>query len=174
MDFFPEGGKLLEWVIQKVAFKAQARSGGAKEIKGKIYTSKGDTITHFESQHDGRGIVNIYPETGIIYHADILSEQGERKIFDLPKVENQGFAITLNRRNRIIYYETQKTKWTQWPDSIFLIAHTRGGLRMVKKITNSQIMGGVEEGFLEEGITHFLLIDHRGIPLSERLCFVMH
>ena len=71
-----------------------------------------------------------------------------------------------------IRFEVQKTEATEWPQKLFLLAHTRGKLSILQPITPERTFGKMNDSLFTEGITHFMLIDQQGNALSERLIFV--
>ena len=71
-----------------------------------------------------------------------------------------------------IHYEIQKTEATQWPQKLFLIAHTRGKLAILQPVSADRTFGRMNDSLFNAGITHFMLIDQQGNALSERLVFV--
>ena len=71
-----------------------------------------------------------------------------------------------------IRYEIQKTETTEWPQKLFLLAHTRGKLAILQPINPERTFGKMNDSLFTEGITHFMLIDQQGNALSERLVFV--
>ena len=62
LQFFPEGGDMVEGIESRVAFKATDIHGLPYKVSGEIIDSKGKSITKFSSMHDGMGFFNIKPE----------------------------------------------------------------------------------------------------------------
>ena len=71
-----------------------------------------------------------------------------------------------------IRYEIQKTETTEWPQKLFLLAHTRGKLAILQPINTGRTFGKMNDSLFTAGITHFMLIDQQGNALSERLVFM--
>ena len=69
IQFFPEGGDIVETIQSKVAFKAVNDYGLPVKVKGTIISSKGETIGSFSSVHDGMGTFNLEPAAGVTYKA---------------------------------------------------------------------------------------------------------
>ena len=172
VKFFPEGGALINIPHQNVAFKAQGADGFSKEIEGFLFNSKGDTLTNFRSEHNGMGIFTMNPVNNEAYYVTVRTNDSITKRFDLPAIEPKGISIAMSHYKQEIRYEIQKTEATEWPQKLFLLAHTRGKLAILQPINPKRTFGKMNDSLFTEGITHFMLIDEQGNALSERLIFV--
>ena len=172
VKFFPEGGALLSIPHQNVAFKVQGADGFSKEVEGFLFNSKGDTLTNFRSEHNGMGIFTMNPVNNETYYVTVRTNDSITKRFDLPAIEPKGISIAMSHYKQEIRYEIQKTETTEWPQKLFLLAHTRGKLAILQPINPERTFGKMNDSLFTEGITHFMLIDQQGNALSERLVFV--
>lgn len=172
VTFFPEGGALIAVPHQNIAFKAQGSDGLSKKIEGCLLSSRGDTLTRFRSEHDGMGLFTFNPAGGDSCYVMITSDDGITKRFDLPAIEPKGVTLTISHYRQEIRYEIQKTETTEWPQKLYLIAHTRGKLSILQPINTQKTYGKMNDSLFIAGITHFMLIDQQGKVLSERLIFV--
>ena len=172
VKFFPEGGALINIPHHNVAFKAQGADGFSKEIEGFLFNSKGDTLTNFRSEHNGMGIFTMNPVNNETYYVTVRTNDSITKRFDLPAIEPKGISIAMSHYKQEIRYEIQKTEATEWPQKLFLLAHTRGKLAILQPINPKRTFGKMNDSLFTEGITHFMLIDEQGNALSERLIFV--
>ncbi|KAB4402611.1 TonB-dependent receptor plug domain-containing protein [Bacteroides thetaiotaomicron] len=172
VKFFPEGGALLSIPHQNVAFKAQGADGFSKEVEGFLFNSKGDTLTNFRSEHNGMGIFTMNPVDNETYYVTVRTNDSITKRFDLPAIEPKGISIAMSHYKQEIRYEIQKTEATEWPQKLFLLAHTRGKLAILQPSNPKRTFGKMNDSLFTEGITHFMLIDEQGNALSERLIFV--
>lgn len=172
VKFFPEGGALLSIPHQNVAFKVQGADGFSKEVEGFLFNSKGDTLTNFRSEHNGMGIFTMNPVDNETYYVTVRTNDSITKRFGLPAIEPKGISIAMSHYKQEIRYEIQKTEATEWPQKLFLLAHTRGKLAILQPINPKRTFGKMNDSLFTEGITHFMLIDEQGNALSERLIFV--
>ncbi len=69
LDFFPEGGSLINNVSSNVAFKAVNSLEIGCDVSGKVFSSKGDLITTFKSSHLGMGSFFLKPLPGLNYYS---------------------------------------------------------------------------------------------------------
>lgn len=176
VTFFPEGGDLLNLPnkVQMVAFKVQGEDGFSKEVTGFVLDERKDTLAVLKTQHDGMGSFPLNAMAGKRYYAETLSADGVSRRFELPAVRSQGIKIAMVRNKGTFIYQILKAANTSWPDSLHLVAHTRGQLQFVKYLSPTDTIGRISESSLDDGITHFLLVDGKGTALSERLVFVYH
>ena len=165
VKFFPEGGALLSIPHQNVAFKVQGADGFSKEVEGFLFNSKGDTLTNFRSEHNGMGIFTMNPVDNETYYVTARTNDSITKRFDLPAIEPKGISIAMSHYKQEIRYEIQKTETTEWPQKLFLLAHTRGKLAILQPINPERTFGKMNDSL-------FTLIDQQGNALSERLVFV--
>lgn len=169
VSFMPEGGQLIMGALCKVAFKAINTKGLGENIEGIIVNEKGDTVTAFRSFHKGMGTFSLTPSEEI-YYAHCTSSIGLKKVFQLPKIEADKYALTV-KRNKSCFFVSYLGALEQ-RDSLILLVHQRG---MPKFIETWPF--GLKEWIFEldaftEGIVHFLLLDMQGNILSERMAFV--
>ena len=172
VTFFPEGGALLAVPHQTVAFKAQKADGFSTAIEGFLFNEKGDTLTAVRSEHDGMGVFTLNLSGSSSFYIMAKSAEGITKRFDLPVVEPKGFTLSMTHHRQEIRYEIQKTEATEWPENLFLLAHTRGKLMILQPLRPSRPYGKMNDSLFTAGITHFMLIDKQGNALSERLIFI--
>ena len=143
-----------------------------KRSKVFLFNSKGDTLTNFRSEHNGMGIFTMNPVNNETYYVTVRTNDSITKRFDLPAIEPKGISIAMSHYKQEIRYEIQKTEATEWPQKLFLLAHTRGKLAILQPINPKRTFGKMNDSLFTEGITHFMLIDEQGNALSERLIFV--
>lgn len=171
VQFFPEGGALLEGIPQKIAFKAQGADGYSCDVEGRLFNAKGDTLGEVCTEHDGMGLFNLSARPDELYFAEFTSSDGITRRFELPKAIKQGFSLSLAERKGSVLYRAQKTDATPSPKELYLVAHTRGRLFAFQQISLEHPFGKFDTELLDNGITHFLLVDGEGEVLSERLFF---
>lgn len=94
------------------------------------------------------------------------SGDGISKRFDLPAVEEKGITLSMTHYKKEIRYEIQKTEATEWPQKLFLIAHTRGKLVILQPVSIDRTFGRMNDSLFNAGITHFMLIDQQATHLA--------
>lgn len=171
--FFPEGGDLISGKMQKVAFKAINSSGLSESIEGIVITDKGDTISTFMSGYAGMGMFLLPNQSNESYHVIVNNKDRIQKQYHLPKAATNKVALVLNGRDGKFRYQILKADGYKGIQPAYLIAHVRGKVILVEDISTKSSQGGIIDATsFPEGIVHFMLVDKKMIPLSERLAFV--
>lgn len=172
VTFFPEGGDLLPLPNQVVAFKAQKSNGYSVPVSGKVKNQSGEEVAEFSTLCDGMGAFNLTASKGERFYAEVTSEDGTKKRFDLPEVKPNGMKLVAKRTNSGIAYQVLKDEETPWPDTLYVVAHVRGLLRYMQIINSERNSDIISDSYLRDGIAHLILVDQQGKALSERLVFV--
>ncbi|HEX8277945.1 MAG TPA: hypothetical protein VF540_04590, partial [Segetibacter sp.] len=96
LQFFPEGGNLVNALESVVAFKANDELGLPAFVKGNIVNSKGTVITTFSSQHDGMGTFVLTPVLNETYQAVWTDVAGKQQTTPLPQAKAQGCVLKMS------------------------------------------------------------------------------
>ncbi|WP_372754173.1 hypothetical protein [Mariniflexile sp.] len=177
VQFFPEGGSLLNDIESVVAFKAVDANGMPIRIQGQVLDSKGEIVSFFGSLHDGMGKFQLKPIKGEAYLAKVSVSDGTEIEVPLPKVIENGYLLSLKKINNIdvVTIKTNEETLLQQPDaSVTLICTTRGvryfeGTQLLKETTLSFELPKTE---FPEGISQLTLYDGNLKPQSERLVYI--
>jgi len=169
VDFFPEGGSLVENTPNKIAFKALNQNGLGEDITGVVINESGDTITSFSSEHQGMGyfVLNTTCEEKI--HA-ICTNGKQEKTFVLPSDYTKTGIQTLWKKNKLLIH-IRKSSENVLSDSLYLVVHNRGILLSIIRWDKERDFMFIEKEKLPAGVIHLLLVDSQLNPVSERLIF---
>ncbi|WP_178986319.1 MG2 domain-containing protein [Winogradskyella helgolandensis] len=94
VQFFPEGGKLVNGFISTVACKSIDYNGLGYKIAGDIKNSKDHVITSFNSNDLGLGTFKILPRQGDTYYAELHVNDITYK-YNLPVADNKGSVLSV-------------------------------------------------------------------------------
>jgi hypothetical protein len=177
VDFFPEGGSLLENVASVVGFKAVNSSGKPIDIKGEIYDSDNELVTAFQSAHDGMGKLQILPIEGKNYYAKIKTLSGEELQLELPKVAKQGYLLSFRtfKGKNIVTINTNQATLTQNPNAALTVVCKAKGifyLETAQTLAETTLSFELPKDKMPEGISQITLLDNTNKPQSERLVFI--
>ncbi|MBS1563218.1 MAG: hypothetical protein JST39_02465 [Bacteroidetes bacterium] len=173
IQFFPEGGNLVNGLASRTAFKLTDRYGRPAGGSGVIIGPRKDTVARFETGHAGMGSFVWTPKAGEAYTAklqmtDTVIEQR------LPDAWMQGYVIRLTEKedNAIQVAVTATNGFAGTP--VYLLAHTRQLLKFIREQTLSS--GGttvfsIDKALLDDGVSQFTLFDAERRPVCERLYF---
>ncbi|GGA70901.1 hypothetical protein GCM10008015_09530 [Flavobacterium palustre] len=177
LEFFPEGGSLIENVASVVGFKAVDSSGNPIDVKGEIVDSNDELVTMFLSPHDGMGKFQILPMEGKKYFAKVQTSSGEEIKLELPNVLKQGYVIgfrALKGRN-ILSITTNEATLAQNPNPVLtVICKSKGISYLETEFTIKQTVLSFElpKEKTPDGISQITVYDSNAKPQSERLIYI--
>jgi len=168
LQFFPEGGKLVNKIASVVAFKCTNQWGNGISFKGAVLNQLNDTIAKLEPLKLGMGRFTFKPIQGFTYHAVI--HIGSKTITkDLPEINNSGYVMNLSDSASSL----SVTVTSNLPrENIYLFAQTRN----VAKISQTSVLDrvarfAIDKNRLGEGISQITIFNSEGRPVCERLYF---
>ncbi len=178
IQFFPEGGSLVENVPSIVAFKAVNALGEGCDVSGNIYSSTGEMIVAFKSDHLGMGSFSINPVEGLSYYAVAKNVKGEEVKSELLKSFSTGLAlnVTKTRSNQVAI--TVRTNVRTLPlvtdqDLSIIVSARKVYLKKADFRMNSlanRFILPIDD--LPEGIVMLTLSGLNNMPLCERLVYI--
>lgn len=175
VQFFPEGGSLIEGLPGKIGIKAINANGLGENITGHIMDNDGTEVLKFETTHLGMGSLFLNPIAGKTYTASVKFANGSEKTLALPKIEKSGATLSINNTDSTkvsikVMLSADLLNKGQWK----LIGHRNGNVYFVSKIpTTKQIASlSVSKKELFSGIVQFTLFNADDIPVNERIIFI--
>ncbi|MDP3468723.1 MAG: carboxypeptidase regulatory-like domain-containing protein [Daejeonella sp.] len=180
LQFFPEGGDLLENVSTKVAFKALQEKGLGLDVKGEIVDNTGKVISSIQSQHLGMGSFTLLPETGKSYKANLNFSNGLKKTIPLPEIKPSGISLAVlnsTPTNIILQLSATQSFFDKNHDkNFYLIARSKGVICFAAQtnLATINIGASLPKNKFPTGIVQITLFTNKGEPLTERLIFVNH
>ena len=93
LQFFPEGGNLIQGLPCVVAFKATNEQGEGVDVSGKILNDQNDEIADLTTVHGGMGYFSFLPD-GKAYKAKV-QYQGKEYTVALPESLPSGYELNV-------------------------------------------------------------------------------
>jgi hypothetical protein len=178
VQFFPEGGLLVNDVTSKVAFKAIKPDGLGIDIKGTITDNTGTVITDFSSQHLGMGVFMLTPQNGKTYKANIAFADGTQNTYNLPKAQDEGIAFAANNilpENLGIQISANNTFFQKNKSKKFYIVAQNGEkiCYAAQIILQNQVYSAlIPKATFPTGILKLTIFSEYGEALNERIVFI--
>ncbi|MFC5409687.1 TonB-dependent receptor plug domain-containing protein [Larkinella bovis] len=176
VQFFPEGGQLINGIEGRVAFKVTSPAGKGLDASGFVLNSAKDTVSGFSSKHLGMGHFPLKPETGQLYTAFVKLADGSMHTFPLPEARPEGYVMVVdnvtNRDNVRVYIKNNKPASVQ--GKFTLIAQSRGKPIQVAlgDVGKKAVVMQIARQLFPDGISQITLFDETNQPVCERLVFV--
>ncbi len=167
VDFFPEGGELIDGIAAKTAIKVSDQKGNGIKVQGTITDNNGNEITSFSTNSYGHGLCFFKPTYGIDYSAQIESQK-----YQLPDVMQRGAAMRINHsaKSEDLSISLQSNGIDLLEGQ--LIGHQRGKFLFGITVTkNNAFSVKIRKQQLPPGIIHVTFFTKGNIPITERLVF---
>jgi TonB-dependent SusC/RagA subfamily outer membrane receptor len=174
IQFFPEGGDLVNGLESRVAFKAINELGEGVDIRGEIQDKKGNRVTELQSFYQGMGAFSLTPLVDENYRAVVSTGEENNVRIPLPKSLKSGFVLNVDNKNNKDIIATIRS--TSNDARIFLIGQTRGQVFFNRSFTleSGSTEVKIQANLFPTGIMQLTLFDQYSIPQCERLVFINH
>lgn len=176
VQFFPEGGLMVNGITSFIAFKATDKNGDPIQVQGTIKNDQGEDISRFRSLHDGMGRFALIPQAGATYVAEWIAPDSTLQRTSLPASVTDGVTMQVSAVGDTRYMQVQRTE-TLAPHlrklSMFLTVNQQVVLRGTVNLENetaTQVKIPVKG--LPSGLATITLMNTMGDPVCERLIFI--
>jgi len=168
MNFFPEGGDLVNGLESKIAVKANDSFGRGLSLTGVVFDNEENEVAKFNTSKNGYGSFQLLPIAGKSYVARIAVDSNVHKI-EIPKARNSGIimAVTSNRSGD---YNLEVKSTQDFLQTMYLVVHTRGVINKIEPLY-PKIAQNIKIDGLANGITHITILNSDFNPIAERLLF---
>jgi TonB-dependent SusC/RagA subfamily outer membrane receptor len=172
IQFFPEGGYLVEGLESRVGFKAVNELGLGIDFEGSILDKHKGTVCSIHSKHLGMGAFSFIPKPGEKYHARIVTATGKEYRFELPESLASGYVLSvLENRDKKLRLSIRST----YADPVVILACQMRGQLMYSeqvKLSNGEQTIEIPLDNVPSGILQITLFDDQREPRCERLVFI--
>lgn len=171
LQFFPEGGNMVNDIFNHIGFKVLNPNGKSMEISGIIVDDEGVKVAEFRSTKFGMGRFSFKPLQGKQYSANILYK-GNECIYNLPIALDKGTLIQVQDLRDKYQVNVQTTDPQGLMDFELLVSQRKGFVYTAKISENKKTaVIRIPKDQLSVGIAQFTLLNSKGIPIAERLAF---
>ncbi len=169
VDFFPEGGDMINGLTGKVAVRAADNFGRGLKLTGVIYDNDDLEVAKFSTSPQGYASFWLLPEQGKTYFARVAEGLEIRK-YNLPAAKNTGVAMSVAGAGGDFKLTINTAE--DPPQPLYLIVHTRGVIHQILPVsTDNRKNVTVPLKNLSSGISHITVLDASFQPQCERLIF---
>lgn len=172
IQFFPEGGRMVNGITSRMGFKVVGTTGLGLPVKGVVVDQENKPINTFETLYAGMGSFNIRPDSGKTYTARIILPDGSEKTTQLPNAVNQGYVLGVYQPNKDSILVRINTNTPG--ETLSLIAQSGGETIFSSKVNLSKHVNSIwmKKKAFPTGITQFTLFNGTGEPTNERIAFI--
>jgi len=170
IQFFPEGGYLVDGLRNKLAYRIEGVDT-KQEFTGVIKNATGDVISNFKLWNHSLGRVDITPQKAEVYTAE-LKYKGDTKTVALPARLDRGYSLSAHSQDEDKISVTLSSNMEMGLKGAHLVAHIRGEIVSSFKLESSKrVVVALEKKAMPSGIVHLTLFDSSNQPVAERLIF---
>jgi len=172
LNFYPQGGYLVNELINKVAIKLKDFAIHKINIRGVIKDEDNQELSNFSISEFGLGELTLIPTKGKTYYA-FIEKEGITYKYKLPKALEKGYVLNVNNNQKELLIDINSTS----KNGIFgtsLVIHQRGKLlfnEILKETGNKKTLK-IPIHKLNSGVLHISLFNSSSKPVCERLVFI--
>ena len=174
IQFFPEGGTLVDGATAVIGFKAVDENGRGVNVDGDIVDQDKKTIVHFQSQLFGMGRFEMAASADKQYKAYVRVNGNQLTVANFPAVSPKGYTLkVVQDQNNLTISTTSNYEGDNRP--LYILIHARGIVKYAGAVTQDQGKGSVTvaKSALGEGISSITLFSANQQAICERLYFRM-
>ncbi len=175
IQFFPEGGNLVEGISSVVAVKAVDETGKGIDVEGDIVDGDKKPVGHFRTGLFGMGRFEMNIPAGKQYKAYVRAGGNQLTVTDFPAVSQKGYSLRVaaDQNNQLTIAAISNYEGDSRP--LYLLIHTRGIMKLAQTLSlvNGKASVTIQKSILGEGISTVTLFSANQQPVCERLVFVM-
>ena len=171
IQFFPEGGQIIENLPGKVAYRATDDQGKGVNFNGTLVDQDNTVLLKFKPLKFGIGSFSFIPEAGKTYRA-LIELPGETITREIP-IAKTGYVVQLSDIQNDRLKLSVRASGVPANQKVHLFAHTRQVTKM--KLSADLELGKAEflidKSMLGEGISQLTIFNGSGQAVAERLFF---
>ena len=173
IQFFPEGGNLVEGINSKVAFRVAGLDGKGLDCSGTIVNQDNTVVASFHTLRFGLGHFNFTPSPNEKYHAIVQLARDSTVSATLPVILARGYVIQVTDSGSNFIKVRVNTDPQTDDRKVSLLVHTRqiSKFQSARNIDHNEATFIIDKSLLGEGISHFTLFNDKQQPVCERLYF---
>lgn len=177
IQFFPEGGDMVNGLTSSVAFKASSSSGNSIDITGKLVDELNNTVLEFKTTHAGMGAFKFTPVGGKTYMSIVNLPDGKTKIINLPNVQTSGYVLTADNTgpDSLTVTLLASPELVNKEEMVLMPLSNGNPLFYFKTpFPDSRVNVTIPKSKLPAGILQLTLFNSKNQPVAERLVFNNH
>ncbi|MGM9478783.1 hypothetical protein ACS5PU_20330 [Pedobacter sp. GSP4] len=176
ISFFPEGGSLVEGLTSLVAFKTNDEEGNGVKALGSVISSKGDTVTTFQSTEAGMGLFAFTPKANEKYRVEGFYGK-EKFSAAMPESLQKGLSlhVTTDSLNLKATISANEAMFGELKDKTISIVIKHAGDNVYSgsiKLSKASASVTIPTKGFPSGISVVTLLDERNRPNCERLVLI--
>jgi len=174
LEFFPEGGDLVQNLESRVAFKFRDSRGLPFDQSAVIMNNKEEIVAEIHSVHHGMGSFRMTPKPGEKYSAKWTNPRGEEVITQLPEAIENGVVLEIYQASDALHYRLARADESEGRN-FYVVAQMQQMLfyrARANLLHSSAISGKIPLEDIPSGIIQFTVFNESHQPVAERIAFI--
>jgi len=173
LQFFPEGGDIIEGTRNTIAFKANYDNGLPFEVNGSIKKQgTGEVVMPIKAEHNGMGRFDIEVQANEKFYVEWMDNNGTAQQTYLPKAKPAGVSLKLAQlKDRLVFNIVNRLP----NDSLHVLMYMYQKVFYQTHLSVSQAepyTGMVPIQSLPTGVMQLTVFDANWQPVAERVAFI--
>lgn len=169
LNFYPEGGELVNGIRSRVGFRATDVMGRPIAVQGLVANKDGDELVNFQSNEEGMGSFFLTPD-GSQLTARLTSNKQDDTTYELPGVTDNGNVLHVEQR-KDGFWVSVEGRGTNDTFSVELSSKGQKYFELAGKLTDGRFATRLDPTRLPEGVIELKLLDTNKNRLASRLVF---
>ena len=171
--FYPEGGNMIEGLLNRVAFDVTDADGLQYDTDGWLL-SDNDTIGPVRTMREGRGWFNCLPQAGRQLRLLLTNVKGKAVEFKLPKAEPDGIVMRTNTDDSTRISITVQASQAVAGQTVGLLVTHNGCTSsfMPFEASSEKSLFALPLHDMHDGVNRISIINADGQVLADRMVFV--
>jgi len=180
IQFFPEGGLLIQGVPTLVSFKAEDANGKGVNARGSVISDKGETVAKFETSYLGMGSFNFTPKAGTTYKALVQYKNDDPVEAVFRAAIPEGFVMNISPANPAaiaVNISANLAAARLHPTGVMTVVARHAGKSYYRQqivLKEGSAALSIPTDSFPPGIAYITLYDEEMHPHSERLVYIQN
>lgn len=175
VQFFPEGGQLVQGVLSRVALRVVDAAGRGQSATGTVRDAQGRAVAQLRTLHGGLSSFDFTPAAAATYTCTLQLSTGQKLVQKLPAAAAQGYVLRLTEAGltQLRLHVVAKGAGAD-ATRLALVGHSGQRIataQVAQPDTRGEVDFLIEKSALLPGISHFTVFNSRRQPVGERLYF---
>lgn len=175
IDFFPEGGDLVDGNMCNIALKATDGNGMPVNVHGDVFDNNDKPVAILETRHDGMGSFELEASANTNYCVMVHFPDGSVQNVSLPKVKKTSLSMRVNAMpaSELEVKITYAGQQTEYKDIVVAAVQDNGTVVTYPlKLSRGINVFSFKKDHFSPGIARLTVFDENFVPLAERVVFI--
>jgi hypothetical protein len=174
VQFFVEGGSLVNGINSRIAFRAINTFGKDIDFSGSIIDDQGNEVLEFSPVNYGTGSFYFTPDRQKSYRVVVFFKDSTVINPSLPEIKNEGYVMSIDNSNPDNINVKITSNHSSRTGQVFLVGQTGAKIQFTEEINinNGSGMTSINKANMDPGIMKLTIFNSLGQPVNRRMVFI--